>query len=96
MAGMVTSESTLKPSAQGRLSTSTRIPLMATARRRLISHLSMLKLMRFSNTAITVESAAKLMKMKNSAPQRLPSGIWANTKGSVTNTSEGPESGVTP
>ena len=52
--------------------------------------------MRFSNTAMTVESAAKLMNTKNSAPHTLPSGIWPNTTGSVANTSEGPESGVTP
>lgn len=59
-------------------------------------HLSIEKLIRFSNTAMTVDSAAKLMNTKNSAPQMLPSGIWPNTTGSVANTSDGPESGVTP
>ncbi len=53
-------------------------------------HLSMVKLIRFSNTAITVDSAANDMNTKNSAPQTLPSGICPNTTGSVTNTSEGP------
>ena len=49
-----------------------------------------------SNTAMTVESAAKLMKMKNSVPHTFPSHICSNTDGSVMNTSPGPESGATP
>ena len=69
---------------------------MATALERVMPHLSMHQLIRFSNTAITVESAAKLMNTKNKAPQSSPKGIWANTKGKVTKTNEGPESGVTP
>ncbi len=67
-----------------------------TARLRSTPHLSMVKLMRFSKTAMMVESAAKLMKTKKSAPQSWPRGIWANTMGSVTKTSEGPSPGFTP
>ena len=56
----------------------------------------MTKLMRFSNTAMIVESAAKLMNTKNRAPQSRPPGICENTPGSVTNTREGPSPGFTP
>ena len=49
----------------------------------------MVKVMRFSNTAMMVESAAKLMNTKNSVPHSCPNGIWSNTLGSVTNTSAG-------
>ena len=90
MAGMVAPESTLNPSAHGSDRTSTRTAVISAARRRDTFHLSIVQLMRFSNTAITVESAAKLMNTKNSAPHTLPSGICPNTIGSVTNTSDGP------
>ena len=66
-----------------------------TAVRRLMPHLSIEKLMRFSNTAMMVDSAAKLMNTKNSAPHSCPSGIWLNTLGSVMNTSDGPSPGLT-
>ena len=59
-------------------------------------HLSMTKLMRFSKTAMMVDSAAKLMNRKKSAPQSWPNGIWLKTMGSVTKTSEGPSPGFTP
>ena len=49
-----------------------------------------------SNTAITVDSAAKLMNRKNSVPHSCPRGIALNTMGSVMNTSDGPEAGSTP
>ena len=89
-AGTVTPERTLYPSAHGSDSTRTRTPVIAAARRRVMPHLSIDQLMRFSNTAITVESAAKLMNTKNSAPHTLPKGICPNTIGSVTNTRDGP------
>ena len=50
----------------------------------------------FSNTAITVDIAAKDMKMKNKVPQILPPGIWLKMFGNVTNTRPGPSPGSTP
>ena len=67
----------------------------ATAVLRVQFHLSIDQLMRFSNTAMMVDSAAKLMNTKNSAPHSCPGGIWLNTLGSVTNTSPGPLPGST-
>ena len=90
MAGMVTPDSTLKPSAHGMDSTSTSTALKITARLRIIPHLSMDQLIRFSNTAMTVDSDANAMNTKNRQPHTLPSGICPNTTGSVTNTSDGP------
>ena len=52
--------------------------------------------MMFWNTAITVESAAKVMNKKNSAPQNRPWGMWLNTLGSVMKISGGPDVGLTP
>ena len=68
MAGICTPASTLNPSAHGRLSTVTMRAVRATAVLRDQPHLSMDQLMRFSNTAMMVDSAAKLMNTKNSAP----------------------------
>ena len=45
----------------------------------------------FSNTAITVVIAAKLMKIKNKEPHSLPHGSTLNMFGRVTNTKPGPE-----
>src|SRR5699024_8325166 len=73
MAGMEMSESTLNPSAHGRLSTVTSTALASTARRRVHPHLSIDQLIRFSNTAMTVDRAANAMNTKNSAPHTLPS-----------------------
>ncbi len=95
MPGTVTPASTLKPRAQGRLSTVTRMAVRLTASRRERSHFSMVKVMRFSNTAMMVDRAAKLINTKNSVPHSCPSGIWLNTLGKVTNTSDGPWSGAT-
>ena len=95
MAGICTPASTLNPSAHGRLSTHTITAVRATAVWRDQPHLSMDQLMRFSNTAMMVDSAAKLMNTKNSAPHSCPIGIWPNTLGSVTNTRPGPLPGST-
>ena len=95
MAGTCTPASTLNPRAHGRLSTVTMMAVRATAVLRVQFHLSIDQLMRFSNTAMMVDSAAKLMNTKNSAPHSCPSGIWLNTLGSVTNTSPGPLPGST-
>jgi len=56
----------------------------------------MLQAMRFSKTAMTVESAAKLMNRKNNEPHSWPSGICSKTLGNVTNTSAGPCPASTP
>lgn len=82
-----------EPSAQGRLITISMTRLMITLFLRLHPSKSIQNAMMFSNTAITVLSAAKLKKIKNNVPHRLPKGMLANTLGKVTNTSDGPLSG---
>ena len=94
--GMTTSESTLKPSAQGRDKSGMAMRFTMTARLRDQPHWSMEKRRMPSNTAMTVESAAKLMNTKKSVPQTWPSHICSNTLGRVMNTRPGPESGATP
>ena len=59
-------------------------------------HKSIHEDMMFSNTAITVEKAAKAMKMKKQLPQIRPPGIFAKIFGKVTKISFGPWSGLTP
>ena len=59
---------TLKPSTHGSDNTAIRTPLTTHALPRGTPHSSMLNPTMFSNTAMTVESAAKLMNRKNSAP----------------------------
>ena len=44
----------------------------------------------FSNTASTVEKLAKIIKRKNSVPQKRPPDIFTNTCGRVWKMSEGP------
>ena len=63
---------------------------------RLHPHWSMPNAIRFSNTAITVESAANDMNRKNSVPHSWPSGICSKMLGSVMNASPAPEPGSTP
>ena len=53
------------------------------------------KLKIFSNTAMMVDRAAKLMKMKNRVPKMRPPAIWLKILGRVTNTSPGPSPGFT-
>ena len=53
----------------------------------------------FSNTAITVDIAAKIINRKNSAPTILPPGIWLKIDESVVNRKPAPTvpaSAVTP
>ena len=50
----------------------------------------------FSKTAMTVISAAQLMKTKKSEPQSRPSGMSLKTFGSVVKMSPGPCPGCTP
>ena len=96
MPGTATPESTLNPSTHGMLSARMHKPLTRHAFLRGVPHWSMVKLMMFSNTAITVDSAAKVMNRKNSVPHSWPKGISLNTMGSVMNTRLGPEPGSTP
>ena len=44
----------------------------------------------FSNTAMMVERAANVIKIKNNAPQNRPPIIWLNIFGRVTKTSPTP------
>ena len=69
--------------------------LNKTALLRFQPHRSIAKDRMFSNTAITVDSAAKDINRKNRAPQSLPPAIWLNTFGRVMNTSPGPAPGST-
>ena len=57
--------------------------LNKTALLRFQPHRSIAKDRMFSNTAITVDSAAKDINRKNRAPQSLPPAIWLNTFGRV-------------
>ena len=50
----------------------------------------------FSKTAITVDTAAKIINKKNKAPQILPPAMELNTFGSVIKIRLGPESGCMP
>ena len=96
MPGKVMPESTLKPSRQGRLSTKMRPPLTRQAFLRGVPHWSMVKLLMFSKTAMTVDSAAKLMNRKNSVHHSWPKGIMSKTAGRVMKTRLGPAPGSTP
>ena len=44
----------------------------------------------FWNTAVTVDAAAKVIKTKNSVPQKRPPAMWLNTFGSVMKIRLGP------
>ena len=96
MPGTVKPASTLKPRTHGMLSTASSTPLTRHAFLRGVPHWSMVKLMMFSNTAMTVDSAANVMNTKNSTAHSWPNGISLNTLGSVMNTRPGPEPGSTP
>ena len=89
-------ESTLYPSTQGSDSTRMAKKFTNTAFLRLQPHKSIPKATMFSNTAITVDSAAKLMNTKNSAPHTRPPAMPPKILGSVTNTRPGPCPGLTP
>ena len=89
-------ESTLKPSTQGILSTVSKTALIRTLFFLDHPYRSMPKAMIFSNTAMTVVSAAKLKNTKNMAPQSLPPAICAKIFGMVMKIRRGPESGWMP
>ena len=86
----------LKPRMQGILSSRMPIRLTATAFLRLQPQRSMPKVMIFSNTAMTVDRAAKVRNTKNRVPHRRPSAISLKMLGRVTKIRLGPESGRTP
>ena len=96
MPGMETPESTENPKTQGRDAKTSSGALQTTARLRVMFHWSMEKRRMFSNTAMTVESAAKAMHKKKSVPHSCPKGICWKTAGRVRNTRLGPEVGLTP
>ncbi len=50
----------------------------------------------FSNTAIIVDKAAKLINTKNNVPQTWPNHISLKILGNVINTNPGPLPGLTP
>ena len=87
---------TLKPSTQGMERTRIRIRFTRTDFLRVQPQRSMPKLMIFSNTAMMVDRAAKLINTKNRVPQRRPPAIWLKIFGRVTKTSPGPSPGSTP
>ena len=92
---MVKSLNMVIPKIQGRDNRNMAIPFMSAAFFTLQFHRSCAKDMIFWNTAIMVESAAKDMNRKNSAPQNLPPFMALNTLGRVTNTRPGPYPGLT-
>ena len=75
MPGTSTPAHRLKPSTHGSDSNASAMPFTMHAFVRGMPHSSMLKPTMFSNTAMTVDSAAKLMNRKNSAPHSWPNGI---------------------
>ena len=91
-----TPDHTLNPSTVGMDNTAMPTKLTVNAFRRSQPNTSMLMLMIFSNTAITVDNAAKDINTKKSIPHNVPLGIWLNTFGSVINSSDGPASGRIP
>ena len=89
-------DSTLYPSTAGIDSRITRTMLRLTAFFLSQPKISIVIDRMFSNTAITVDSAANVIKIKNAVPQMRPPAMWLKTFGSVINSKDGPESGCTP
>ncbi len=94
--GTSTPAHTLKPSTHGSDNSASAMPFTRQARLRDQPHSSMLKLMMFSNTATTVDSAAKLMNRKNSVPPQLPHRHLAEHAGKRDEHQAGPLPGSTP
>ena len=86
----------LNPNAQGSDSTSTAIQFTRLAFFLLQPVRSIVQARIVSNTARTVEKAAKLINTKKRLPQTLPSGILLKILGRVINIRLGPLSGCTP
>jgi hypothetical protein len=83
-------ERTLKPNRQGRERTMMTKQLMMVAFFLVTWCASIQKLTMFSNTAMRVLKAAKLMNIKNRVPQILPPLIWLKMLGRVMKSKEGP------
>ena len=86
----------LKPKTQGMLSRVMAMPLMMVLFLRSQSKRSMKKAMMPSKTATTVDMAAKVRKMKKTAPHQRPPGIWVKRFGMVMKMRLGPAPGSTP
>ena len=86
----------LKPSTQGIDSRKMATRFTATAFFRLQPHMSMAKEMMFSNTAMTVDRAAKDRNTKNRAPHSRPRGISLKMLGRVMKIRDAPWLGATP
>ncbi len=84
---------TLKPRAQGTERTATMMALVTAAFLRFHFHSSMVKAMRFSNTATTVVIAAKLMNRKKRVPHSRPPTMLLKMFGRTTKISPGPCAG---
>ena len=93
---IVTSCHTLNDKTQGMLHRKIAGKRIYTAFLRDHRKLSMHVQMRFSNTAVTVEKLAKVMKTKKRAPQNWPHGILTKIFGSVAKMRDGPASASTP
>ncbi len=87
---------TFMPSTAGMASTKMPMPVISELLPRLQPHSSMPKAMMFSNTAMTVDRAAKAMNRKNRVPQNCPPHICWNTLGRVMKARPAPLSGCTP
>ena len=85
----------LNPNTQGNDNTDIIIILISTAFFLVILNFSTQQVSIFSNNAITVENAAKVINRKNKLPQILPPFIEVNTLGNVMNIRLGPLSGST-
>ena len=85
----------LNPNTQGNDNTDIIIILISTAFFLVILNFSTQQVSIFSNNAITVENAAKVINRKNKLPQMLPPFIEVNTLGNVMNIRLGPLSGST-
>ena len=88
--------STLNPRAQGRESMKTAIQFTTLAFFLLQPVMSIVQARMVSNTASTVENAAKLINTKKRLPHTLPRGILLNIFGRVMKMRLGPLSGCTP
>ena len=88
---IVTSLKILNPSIHGKDNTRIRMQFMMQAFFLDILNESMQLERMFSNTAITVEKLAKVMKRKNRLPHRMPPFILTKTLGKVMNMRLGPE-----
>ena len=89
-------ESTLNPSTHGMLKIITRTAQTTTLFLRFQPNSSILNTIRFSNTAMIVETAANVRNRKNRLPHKAPPLIFAKILGRVIKIRLGPASGWIP